>query len=474
MKQFLKGFTRLRDFKGRSCRKDFWMFVLFSIIIFYVSSSFTFLLANMFKTDFFTFIPKLYLLIIVLPSVALVVRRLHDINMQGWLGLLIFVPIFGQIVMILLLITESDLDKNKYGYPELDSDCIRQKKNRIIDFVRTYKIDSQKSKNPITEIINFITKFSLVGKLNNVNFGKMFSGVLKKHPQEEEEEYFSVGLRATTPQIMNVSVNPKPWFFFKTLIGAILIYFLLYLGWKLFDSIILIPGLIVTGSFAVPIAITIFFHEINIRNNVSLYQLIRMFFLGGVVSLILSLFLFQITDMFELNWLGASIAGIVEEPGKIMALFLIINVRKYKYIHNGLLFGAAVGAGFAAFESAGYALMFGIYGNEELIPQVILLRGILSPFGHIVWTSMCGAVLWKIKSDKRLQFKDLKDKRFIRILLVAILLHMIWNLPIGLSYHLHAIPLGFVAWVIILALIQRGNEQIKEEKDLVAGTIKEP
>ena len=79
--------------------------------------------------------------------------------------------------------------------------------------------------------------------------------------------------------------------------------------------------------------------------------MVKLFLLGGITSLIFSLFLFKWTNL--ISWMGAMSGGIVEETGKAAALFLIINNLKYRATLNGLLFGAAVGAGFAAFESSG-------------------------------------------------------------------------------------------------------------------------
>jgi RsiW-degrading membrane proteinase PrsW (M82 family) len=129
---------------------------------------------------------------------------------------------------------------------------------------------------------------------------------------------------------------------------------------------------------------------------VSLYQVLRLVFAGGIFSLIFSLTLFQVTDALKLNWLGKSVAGLAEEPGKLLALLMVVNIPKYRYTLNGLLFGAAVGTGFAAFESAGYALgaLLDLELNAEgnavnSMLSLIMERGLFSPFAHIVWTAMC-------------------------------------------------------------------------------------
>jgi protease PrsW len=163
--------------------------------------------------------------------------------------------------------------------------------------------------------------------------------------------------------------------------------------------------------------------------------------------------------------LGASVAGIVEEPGKLIALILVLNVPKYSYTLNGLLFGAAIGTGFASFESAGYALriLLNSFSADAMLDN-ILLRGILSPFAHIVWTGMSAAMLWKIKGSSEFKIEMLKDRRFLKIFGISILLHMLWNSPIELPFNAKYIILGFVAWVIIFSFIQDGLKQLRTEK----------
>ena len=221
-----------------------------------------------------------------------------------------------------------------------------------------------------------------------------------------------------------------------------------------------------TGTFLIPVSLLIFFFEMNVLRNVSLYQVVKLVMLGGIMSLILSLFLFQWTDLG--TWLGAMSAGIVEEVGKAAALLLVINKTKYRWTLNGLLFGAAVGTGFSAFESAGYALLTGLSYGQEAMLQVITLRGLLSMLGlHVVWTSMVGAALWRARGDRTFSLEILKDPQFVRIFLLAMSLHMAWNAPFNLPFYFKYVILGFVAWVVNLALIQAGLREVRVAQDVM-------
>lgn len=309
-----------------------------------------------------------------------------------------------------------------------------------------------------------ITNLAGVEKLEGFSLKGLFSEVFRHHPAEEVEEYFTVGTSRSTPHIAEVDTSwPRPWVFFRTIVGSLIVYALFYFAWNEFENVNLIPGMIMIGSFAVPLATLIFFLEVNARRNVSLYQVIRLVFLGGIISLMVTLVLSEFIGGLA-GWLGASVAGLSEEPSKLLALVSIAGLAKYRYRINGLLFGAAVGAGFAAFESAGYALRIGFAAGSSAMHANIVLRGLLSPFGHIAWTAMTGAALWNVKGGQKFSPSMLFEPRFVRVFLMAVALHMLWNSPLELPFFGKYLALGAVAWTVIFALIQGGLKELAMEK----------
>ena len=93
----------------------------------------------------------------------------------------------------------------------------------------------------------------------------------------------------------------------------------------------------------------------------------------------------------------------------------------------------------------------------------ITYRGFLSMVGgHVLWTSMVGAAIWRIRGDQDFHFGMVKDSRFLRVLGIAMALHMVWNMPFHLPLYMKELTLGFVAWVVILGLIQEGLNQIHQ------------
>jgi protease PrsW len=314
-------------------------------------------------------------------------------------------------------------------------------------------------------IANRVTNLAGVEKLEGFSLMELFSEVLKKHKAEEVEEYFTVGAPSTTPDISQVDTTwPRPWVFFRTFAITILVFASFHQMWAIYGNTNVLPGLIMTGSFVVPIAALIFFVEINVRRNVSLYQVVRLLFSGGVLAMSLSLFVYMLAAYLPTQWLGLSVAGLIEEPGKLIALVLVVYNTKYRYTLNGLLFGAAVGTGFAAFESAGYAFNELFINGQQAMTDTIITRGMLAPFAHIAWTAMCGAAIWKVKGDQKFKLGMLLDWGFVRIFIIAVGLHMVWNFPIPLPFYTKFLGLGAVAWIIVLAFVQDGLKQLRAEK----------
>ncbi|HZT02804.1 MAG TPA: PrsW family glutamic-type intramembrane protease [Steroidobacteraceae bacterium] len=317
-----------------------------------------------------------------------------------------------------------------------------------------------------------------VQKLQGFSLGETFSEVFGRHSDEEIERYFSVGGPDTTPPLERVDVRwPKPWVFFRTFLVALGTYIAFVAAWNQFGNVKLLPAIIFVGSFAIPFATLILFFELNVQRNVSLYQICRLVALGGAASLLLSLLGYQVASGFKLDWLGASLAGLVEEPGKLLVLAFVINNRRYRSVLNGLLLGAAVGAGFAAFESAGYAFLYLLQhlsvtthyngavtlelNDIDAMRQLIVARGLLAPFGHIAWTAMSAAALWRVMGGAPFRFEMLKDSRFTRVFATAVLLHMIWDSPLELPFDGLYVLLGAVAWIIVLGLVQEGLAELR-------------
>lgn len=108
MDWYVKVLKQYVDFNGRARRKEFWMFILINFVIAVVLSGIGYLI----KTNVLS---SIYSLAVLVPSIAVGVRRLHDIGKSGWLYLLILIPLVGLIVLIVFWAQDGVSGENEYG-----------------------------------------------------------------------------------------------------------------------------------------------------------------------------------------------------------------------------------------------------------------------------------------------------------------------------------------------------------------------
>jgi RsiW-degrading membrane proteinase PrsW (M82 family) len=133
---------------------------------------------------------------------------------------------------------------------------------------------------------------------------------------------------------------------------------------------------------------------------------------------------------------------------------------RYPYALNGLLFGAAVGAGFAAFETAGYALEAGLAQGADGMMESMKLRGALAPFMHVAWTAMVGWAYWRQRALGMKMGEIVTSPGFLKIFAAAVVIHALWNTPQEGPFMLKFILLGIVAWILIISMVQSGLKEV--------------
>ncbi|MDC6397301.1 PrsW family intramembrane metalloprotease [Lactiplantibacillus pentosus] len=303
-----------------------------------------------------------------------------------------------------------------------------------------------------------------------VNIGDLFSEVFKHHTKDEANSIFIAGTKTTTPALADVSDEwAKPWLFSRILLGFLLAFAALLYMADSFDNSNAIPGLIMVGAFAVPFSGLVFFFEANAFKDISLFEIVKVFFIGGIFSLVVTLFLYQFVSfsaanqIFGVLTLKDSLAiGLVEELGKVLIVSYFISQLDVRHILDGILIGAAVGAGFAAFETAGY-----IYnaGTNDLV-AVAILRGWSAIGGHLVWAAIAGGAIMIVKRDQPFKFSQLLDTRFLVFFILAVLMHATWDWDVTVlgSDYLKLILLIVLAWIVVFVLMNAGLKEISHLK----------
>jgi uncharacterized membrane protein YhaH (DUF805 family) len=111
---YLKAFKEYATFSGRARRKEYWYFVLFYIIGVMLMSFLDGILGSFSTEAGIGLFGGIFILVHILPSIAVSVRRLHDISRTGWWYLLIIIPLIGPLVLFVFSIMDSK-EANRYG-----------------------------------------------------------------------------------------------------------------------------------------------------------------------------------------------------------------------------------------------------------------------------------------------------------------------------------------------------------------------
>ena len=337
-------------------------------------------------------------------------------------------------------------------------------------------------------------------KLDRFSFGRFISGIFQRHTSDELLMDFCAGTPFGTPDIRSVHATwPSPWIFARIAGLFILLYVGLIFTMVEYSNPKLIPAIMFVANFGVPFSVLVLLFEFNIRRDIPFYAVVKAFLLGGVLSLFITSILNEKIHLGpEAYW-----AGPIEEPAKLLAAIFIASSFRNGRILTGTLIGCAIGAGFAAFESAGYGFEIGfesflqtfIAGLKEITPEHLsdlvrhgldkyttemdhlsVRRAILAPGMHVVWAAITAGAYWQVLSqkirqgvraaeDRSVDFSVFVDTGFLKFAVISVGLHMLWNSQIGADYGWYKyLVLGLIAWAVLLWLVQSGINQVKEEK----------
>ncbi len=230
----------------------------------------------------------------------------------------------------------------------------------------------------------------------------------------------------------------------------------------------LYPTVILIGNFLIPVVFVAFLYDHQHISSLSLDTVAASFCIGGVLgvlgaSIIESIVLPIATNPTQgLSLAGAFLVGLIEEGCKIAVVIFLARKMSHTSQMDGLLLGGAVGMGFAALESTGYAFTALLISNGHISASLAatVLRGLLAPFGHGIWTGILGAVLFRQSAPHRFRITGL----VILTYLFVSFLHALWDglpvtlyliIPFGLQIPVTSLIIGVIG-MIILAILYRG------------------
>jgi uncharacterized membrane protein YhaH (DUF805 family) len=114
MNWYVEVLKKYAVFSGRARRKEYWMFFLFNIVIGGILALIEGLTGIAPNSDQ-SVLATIYMFAVLIPGIAVGVRRLHDTGRSGWWTLIALIPILGSLVLLFWMVLDSEPGQNQYG-----------------------------------------------------------------------------------------------------------------------------------------------------------------------------------------------------------------------------------------------------------------------------------------------------------------------------------------------------------------------
>lgn len=203
------------------------------------------------------------------------------------------------------------------------------------------------------------------------------------------------------------------------------------------------------GALAIPATMTVLFAEWDVTRRTTLPVVAGAALSGCVAACVAGL----ANVAIGIAETSLAVAAVVEEPLKGLAVLLLAaRSRNPKCILSGLAVGCAVGAGFAAIETLGYVYRYGEASRPSL--DVLLMRGLLTPFMHAAWTAALGGAIWAAQGVDGGWRRTFASPAVYLVFAGMTLCHAVWN-----TAFLFWAWLGVASWLVLMAYVQRGIKQ---------------
>ncbi len=186
-----------------------------------------------------------------------------------------------------------------------------------------------------------------------------------------------------------------------------------------------IPSALLLGAFLVPVTFTTYLYERLPNWDVALPAVAICFIWGGALGTVVAGTL-EYDVARALGFLPKLGIGVIEEGAKLILPLAFYFLGRYRSEAAGIVLGVATAAGFAGLETMGYGLVsfLASKGNLGVLDEVLLVRGLTSPAGHIAWTGLVCAVLWR---ERLKAGHAIFNWRVGGAFATAVILHALWD-----------------------------------------------
>lgn len=292
---------------------------------------------------------------------------------------------------------------------------------------------------------------------NTVKWGDLISSPENRHTSRERDLALQTGTASNQGNPADLYRGwQRPWLFWTALkLGAILIALSLA---GTYGSLMLVQTttegavqmLYLIPPMVIPLVLMVFFWELNVPRNITIWELLLFFLVGAILSFAGNGVMYRVVRSGP-----DSYAALREEPAKLFAgviLMIYFSKAKHKRIFGltGLVIGAAVGSGFSAFESINYGLKNDLY--------TVVVRVAYAAVGHTMYSCSYTAAAALHSPDGRITPESFFNSDFLLTFMGATACHALWNtgeIPVFVKLPIAAVVLWYEAlWMTRKCLVQ--------------------
>lgn len=255
---------------------------------------------------------------------------------------------------------------------------------------------------------------------------------------------------------------PVRWL--AVLLGGTALVGLLYAVLRDTGNPVYVPSLLLLGAAVVPATFATFFHEAFGRARLSAGLLVLGALLGGTIATIIAGQL-EFDALRAIGGLPTLLIGLIEESAKLAVPVLLLARSRVRAV-DGLILGVAVGSGFAALETMGYAFveLLSTHGQLASVADLLLLRAVSSLGGHAAWTGLACAALFGVRGTTT---RWVAWIRFVATFAGVVLLHTAWDTLLTGPWHT---AIGVLSFALLVTVAWHLRHQQGQGRDLGPGT----
>ncbi len=241
------------------------------------------------------------------------------------------------------------------------------------------------------------------------------------------------------------------WAWLLVLLGGVAGYLIVLRTLVATQNPLYVPSLLLLGSAVVPASVLVYAASGPRRSPVGAGLVAAVAGIGGVIGTVAAGTL-EYDTLQRLGAVPMIMVGLIEESAKLVVPVVILIFARRRDPAAGVIIGVASGMGFATLETMGYGFSALLQSRSLAdLDQTLLLRGLLSPAGHVAWTGVATAALWRIPTAPR---RGRAVGLFVLTFAAAVALHALWD---GSDLWLVRTVVGVVSFAGLLIVVHRSR-----------------